>query len=233
MGPMIYSFEGKAPTIHPSAFIAEDATIIGDVTIGEDANIWPGVVIRGDVGAIRLGARVNVQDGSVLHVDTNGETLLDDDVTVGHLAMVHGCHVEPGCHARRHVLAMGRCRKDDGLVLAGHGEHLPDPAVLTRRRGGWHGGRHNWRLGGRSRNGSDGDRLRWGRWRPVGVVLWRNHWCGVLEGGDAVEFAEICSHPAEVTPDDGDVGVDPAEKGLVRLGHRVIVTANTDSGDEY
>lgn len=87
---MIYSFEGKTPKIHPSAYISDEATIIGDVEIGEDANIWPGVVIRGDVGAIRIGARVNVQDGSVLHVDTDGETVLEEDVTIGHLAMIHG-----------------------------------------------------------------------------------------------------------------------------------------------
>ena len=131
MGPMIYSFEGKAPTIHPSAFIAEDATIIGDVTIGEDANIWPGVVIRGDVGAIRLGARVNVQDGSVLHVDTNGETLLDDDVTVGHLAMVHGCHVGPGCLIGMSSTVLSRSRVGKGSIVAGgavvlEGQQLPE-----------------------------------------------------------------------------------------------------------
>ena len=130
MGPMIYSFEGKAPTIHPSAFIAEDATIIGDVTIGEDANIWPGVVIRGDVGAIRLGARVNVQDGSVLHVDTNGETLLDDDVTVGHLAMVHGCHVGPGCLIGMSATVLSRSRVGKGSIVAGgavvlEGQEIP------------------------------------------------------------------------------------------------------------
>ncbi|WP_273408982.1 gamma carbonic anhydrase family protein, partial [Corynebacterium ureicelerivorans] len=94
---MIYSFEGHTPKIHPSAFISGDATIIGDVTIGEDANIWPGAVLRGDIGAIRIGDRVNVQDGAVIHVDTDGRAVLEDDVTVGHLAMVHGCHIEPGC----------------------------------------------------------------------------------------------------------------------------------------
>ena len=86
---MIYTFEGATPQIHPSAFISDETTIIGNVTIGEDANIWPGVVIRGDVGAIRIGNRVNVQDGSVLHVDTDGETVLEDDVTIGHLSLIH------------------------------------------------------------------------------------------------------------------------------------------------
>ena len=62
----IYSFEGNTPRIHPSAYIAPGATIIGDVTIAEDVNIWPGAVLRGDVGAIEIGARSNVQDGSVI-----------------------------------------------------------------------------------------------------------------------------------------------------------------------
>ena len=130
MGPMIYGFEGKTPTIHPSAFVAEEATIIGDVTIGEDANIWPGAVIRGDVGTIRIGERVNVQDGSVLHVDTNGETVLDNDVTIGHLAMVHGCHIEPGCLIGMSATVLSRSRVGKGSIVGGgavvlEGQELP------------------------------------------------------------------------------------------------------------
>ena len=93
----IYSFEGKTPQIHPSAYIAPGATIIGDVTIGQDANIWPGAVLRGDVGSIVIGARSNVQDGAVIHVEYGHTTVLEEDVTVGHLALVHGCHVESAC----------------------------------------------------------------------------------------------------------------------------------------
>lgn len=130
MGRMIYSFEGKTPTIHPSAFIADEATIIGDVTIGADANIWPGVVLRGDVGAIRIGNRVNVQDGSVLHVDTGGETVLDHDVTIGHLAMVHGCHIEPGCLIGMSATVLSRSRVGTGSIVGGgavvlEGQELP------------------------------------------------------------------------------------------------------------
>lgn len=130
MGGMIYSFERKTPKIHPSAFIADEATIIGDVTIGEDANIWPGVVIRGDVGAIRIGNRVNVQDGCVLHVDTDGQTVLEDDVTVGHLAMVHGCHIEPGCLIGMSATVLSRSRVGTGSIVGGgavvlEGQELP------------------------------------------------------------------------------------------------------------
>ena len=87
---MLYSFEGAHPVIHPTAFVAKEATIIGNVTIGPDAAIFPGVVIRGDVGAIHIGARSNVQDGSVIHVQTDTENVIGEDVTIGHLAMAHG-----------------------------------------------------------------------------------------------------------------------------------------------
>ncbi|AOX05629.1 gamma carbonic anhydrase family protein [Corynebacterium sp. NML98-0116] len=116
---MIYSFEGKTPKIHPSAFVSDEATIIGDVEIAEDANIWPGVVIRGDVGAIRIGERVNVQDGSVLHVDENGKTILEADVTIGHLAMVHGCHIESGCLIGMNATVLSGARIGKGSIIAG------------------------------------------------------------------------------------------------------------------
>lgn len=127
---MIYSFEGKTPKIHPSAYISDEATIIGDVEIGEDANIWPGVVIRGDVGAIRIGARVNVQDGSVVHVDTDGETVLEEDVTIGHLAMIHGCHIEPGCLIGMNATVLSRSCIGKGSIIGGgavvlEGQEIP------------------------------------------------------------------------------------------------------------
>lgn len=130
MERMIYSFEGKTPKIHPSAFVADEATIIGDVTIGEGANIWPGAVIRGDVGAIRIGNRVNVQDGSVLHVDTGGETVLEDDVTIGHLAMIHGCHIEPGCLIGMSATVLSTSRVGRGSIVGGgavvlEGQEIP------------------------------------------------------------------------------------------------------------
>ena len=127
---MIYSFEGTTPKIHPSTFVSDEATIIGDVEIGEDANIWPGVVIRGDVGAIRIGERVNVQDGTVIHVDGDGETVLEDDVTIGHLAMVHGCHIEAGCLIGMSATVLSRSRVGKGSIIGGgavvlEGQEIP------------------------------------------------------------------------------------------------------------
>ena len=115
----IYSFEGKTPRIHPSAYIAPGATIIGDVTIAEDVNIWPGAVLRGDIGAIEIGARSNVQDGSVIHVETGSTTVLGEDVTVGHMAMVHGCTVESACLIGMSATVLSGARVGEGSIVGG------------------------------------------------------------------------------------------------------------------
>ena len=95
VAPPLYPFEGKVPQIHPSAFVAPTAAVIGDVTIGEGSNIWYHCVLRGDTNFIRIGARVNIQDGTIVHVNRGAEaTLIHDDVTVGHAAIVHACTLE-------------------------------------------------------------------------------------------------------------------------------------------
>src|SRR5919106_3417857 len=95
---MIGPFKGTEPQIHPSAFIAEDVIVIGDVEIGENASIWFGSILRGDVNYIRIGARTNIQDGSIVHVTSNDfPTILENDITVGHRVTLHGCYVETGC----------------------------------------------------------------------------------------------------------------------------------------
>ena len=94
---MIREYQGVAPQIDPSAFIAETAVVIGDVHIGEQSSVWYGAVLRGDCFYIRIGNRTNIQDNAVIHV-SNGThaTILEDDVTIGHGAMLHGCYVERG-----------------------------------------------------------------------------------------------------------------------------------------
>lgn len=95
---MIAAYENIRPTIHETAFVAENATVIGDVEIGEDSSVWFGSVIRGDVNYIRIGARTNIQDLTVIHVTSNAHpTVLEDEITVGHRVVLHGCHVESGC----------------------------------------------------------------------------------------------------------------------------------------
>jgi carbonic anhydrase/acetyltransferase-like protein (isoleucine patch superfamily) len=95
---MIRAYRGKRPQIAATAWIDPAAVLIGDVIIGEDSSVWPCSVIRGDVNHIRIGARTNIQDGSVLHVMRDEYPLiLGDDVTVGHAVTLHGCKIESRC----------------------------------------------------------------------------------------------------------------------------------------
>jgi gamma-carbonic anhydrase len=94
---MIRPFRGIHPQIHPTAFIADSAQVIGDVHVGEQASIWFGSVVRGDMFYIRIGDRTNVQDNCVLHTRTGEKpTVLEAEVTVGHSVTLHGCYVEKG-----------------------------------------------------------------------------------------------------------------------------------------
>jgi carbonic anhydrase/acetyltransferase-like protein (isoleucine patch superfamily) len=111
---MIRSFRGVHPQIHPTAFIAESAQVIGDVHIGEQASIWFGTVARGDMFYIRIGDRSNVQDNCVLHTRTGEKpTVLEDEVTVGHSVTLHGCYVERGS-----LIGIGSIVLDDVRVGA-------------------------------------------------------------------------------------------------------------------
>lgn len=95
---MIRTFNNIQPKIHKTAFITENATIIGDVEIGEDSSVWFSAVARGDVNFIRIGARTNIQDMTVIHVSSKTHaTVLEDQITVGHNATLHGCYTERGC----------------------------------------------------------------------------------------------------------------------------------------
>jgi carbonic anhydrase/acetyltransferase-like protein (isoleucine patch superfamily) len=89
---LLFSFEGVAPTVHPTAWIAPTATLIGDVTVEADASVWYGVVLRADFGPIVIRAGANIQDNSVLHGGPEG-TEIGVGATVGHLCVVHGCTV--------------------------------------------------------------------------------------------------------------------------------------------
>jgi carbonic anhydrase/acetyltransferase-like protein (isoleucine patch superfamily) len=95
---LIRGYGGVDPRLHDSVFVADGAVVIGDVEIGEDASIWFGAIVRGDVNHIRIGARTNVQDHSVLHVTTRTHpTVVGEDVTLGHRVTLHGCTVRDRC----------------------------------------------------------------------------------------------------------------------------------------
>lgn len=91
---MIIEYRGRRPRIDPTAFIAPTAVLIGDVEVGPESSIWFGAVLRGDNGPIRIGARTSIQDNAVLHVSEHGQTIVDDDVTVGHCAVMEDCHIK-------------------------------------------------------------------------------------------------------------------------------------------
>jgi carbonic anhydrase/acetyltransferase-like protein (isoleucine patch superfamily) len=112
---MLYALAGKAPRLHPTAWVAPTADVIGDVEIGAGSSIWFHCVIRGDTNAIRIGARCNVQDGSILHVAAGRlPCLLGDDVTVGHAAIVHACTLED-----RAFVGMGATVLDGAVIATG------------------------------------------------------------------------------------------------------------------
>ena len=90
---MIKEFEGIMPEIDESVFVAESADIIGDVKIGKNSSVWYNTVLRGDEHAIRIGENTNIQDGTVVHVGLDVDTVIGDNVTVGHNALVHGCKI--------------------------------------------------------------------------------------------------------------------------------------------
>lgn len=93
---VIIPFEGKSPVIDPTAWIAPNATIIGDVHIGQGASIWFGAVLRGDMDRIEIGAGSNLQDNVVVHTDAGIPTIVGENVGVGHLALLHGTRVGSG-----------------------------------------------------------------------------------------------------------------------------------------
>ncbi len=112
-------YQGKSPNIHPDAWIAENAVIIGDVEIGPKVNIWYDVVIRGDTNRIVIGAETNVQDGTVIHAETlEGPTLIGKRVTIGHSAIVHGCIVEDEALIGMGAIVLSYAKIGKGSVIA-------------------------------------------------------------------------------------------------------------------
>ena len=118
---MLRPFRGVLPRVHPTAFIDHSAQVIGDVEIGEESSVWMAAVIRGDVHRIRIGRRSNVQDGTIVHVmrDTH-PTLIGDNVTIGHAAVIHGCTIEDRCLIGMGAIVLNGARiGSESIVAAG------------------------------------------------------------------------------------------------------------------
>ena len=135
--PNIRPFRGQFPRIAEGVWIDDTALVIGDVAIGRDASLWPYVVARGDINHITIGARTNIQDGSVLHVSHAGPfnpegaaLVIGDDVTVGHRVTLHGCTIGDRC-----LIGMGAIVLDRAVVeprvMVGAGALVPGGQVLA------------------------------------------------------------------------------------------------------
>jgi carbonic anhydrase/acetyltransferase-like protein (isoleucine patch superfamily) len=130
---MLRSYRGLFPTVHSTAYIDDSAQVIGDVEIGEESSVWMTVVIRGDVNRIRIGARTNVQDGTIVHVmrDTH-PTIIGNDVTIGHAAVLHGCTIENQCLIGMGAILLNGVRLGSGSIVAA-GTLLPEGTEVPPR----------------------------------------------------------------------------------------------------
>ena len=127
---MIRSYRGVVPKIAASAYIDQSAQVIGDVVVGERSSIWPNVTARGDVNSIRIGDETNIQDNCVLHCDAGLYPLnIGNRVTVGHLAMLHGCTIEDDCLIGIGAVVLNGAKIGNGTVIAA-GAVVPEGAEV-------------------------------------------------------------------------------------------------------
>ena len=131
---MIYDLGDRQPR-SKALFIAPDAAVIGSVELGEDSSVWYGAVLRGDTEPIRIGARSNIQDGTVVHTDDGFPTTVGDGVTVGHNVILHGCTIEDGCTIGMGAILLNGSRVGaNSLVAAGallpEGREYPSDSLI-------------------------------------------------------------------------------------------------------
>jgi carbonic anhydrase/acetyltransferase-like protein (isoleucine patch superfamily) len=125
-----FEFEGRRPKVHPDAYIAPTAVLIGDVEVGAGASVWFGAVLRGDEAAIKVGDGANVQDNAVIHCARDLPTVIEHDASVGHSAQLEGCVVETGAVVGMGAVMLQRSRLGAGSMLAagavlGEGQAVP------------------------------------------------------------------------------------------------------------
>ncbi len=125
-----FELDGRRPRVHPDAYVAPTAVLIGDVELGAGASVWFGAILRGDESSITIGAGSNVQDGTVIHCSADLPTVVGRDVTIGHRACLEGCVVEDGALVGTGSIMLQRSRLGKGAMLAagsvlGEGREVP------------------------------------------------------------------------------------------------------------
>ncbi len=132
MSGLILPYEETLPTIADDAFIAPNATIIGDVVIGSESGIWFNCLLRGDVNEIRVGERTNIQDGTIVHVSGPGQgAYIGSDITIGHMALIHACTLEDGCFIGMNATVMDDAVVESGAMVAAGALVAPGKRVLA------------------------------------------------------------------------------------------------------
>lgn len=135
---MIMGYGGSQPSIAEDVYIAPTAAVIGDVVVGAGSSLWFGVIARGDVNEIRIGAGSNIQDGTVIHVASRGQgTYVGNEVTVGHAAVLHACTLEDRCFVGIQACLMDGVRVESGAMVAAGA--LVTPGTRIRRGELWAG----------------------------------------------------------------------------------------------
>jgi len=129
----LYAYRGVQPRLGKGCFVAPGATVIGDVELGDDTSVWFGAVIRGDEMPIRFGKRSNLQDGSVVHITAGtARTTVGDDVTIGHMVLLHGCTVGDGVLVGMGSVLLDGSVVEDGAIIAA-GSHVSPRTRIPAR----------------------------------------------------------------------------------------------------
>jgi carbonic anhydrase/acetyltransferase-like protein (isoleucine patch superfamily) len=129
----LYALGDREPTIHPDAYVHPDAVVIGDVTLGANASVWPTAVLRGDDGAIRVGARTSIQDGSIIHTTAVQDTVIGDDVTVGHNVHVEAATIGDHALISSGSVVLNGATVGKGSVVAAGAVVSPNATIPPRR----------------------------------------------------------------------------------------------------
>jgi carbonic anhydrase/acetyltransferase-like protein (isoleucine patch superfamily) len=130
---MLRPYRGVLPRVHSSVYVDDSAQVIGDVELGEESSVWMCAVIRGDVNSIRIGRRSNVQDGTVIHVmNRTHPTIIGDEVTIGHAAVLHGCRIDGPCLIGMGAILLNGVHVGEGSIIAAGSLLVEDTDVPPR-----------------------------------------------------------------------------------------------------